>query len=297
MAWETILNNSFTDVIINPNIKDGNTKWEKVNDDITNGKIDIEKIKHEGVSLRIGNQLVNFTFSSEKDLTPADEVVKDLQDKFDKQVADVKENFEKQKSQLKFIHDKKVKELEKLRDDLKDKLNDINIMPDITYDHFRRGLTICKDGPNMVWLYRCEYKARYLNNYLIKEDFVKKKLTKPVIVELKTNQNSVVSLKVLNIDGSKFVHYHSFSNRDDCWGNWKFNSKRIETPDDAIILCDEAINVLSVINELSIANRAPRGLPRLPTIRKYLADATAVNEDGEVIRQRNVRNVWNINQY
>jgi hypothetical protein len=276
----------------------------RINLSLDDGLIE-QEIKSNGVSLRLGNKVIRFNYLEEELITLKDEVVNDYHSLYNKKINELNAELEKQSTEYKFMYDKKMQEIVNLKHELSNTLKSSNLMPEVTYDHFLRGLTICKnhDGynhPNIVWFYRGNYHVKYLNRERIDPAYSIKKLNKPVMIEIVTSGYTILSVKVLNMDGSKFVHYHSFSHGSDCWGSWQYNELEAKSPDDIILIAEKSLDLLSVINELSIANRTPRGLPRLHTIRKNMLNEQPTNTETPVeepVQERRRRTVWDTNRY
>lgn len=268
------------------------------------------EIKTKGISLRVGNKIVKFAHLEDELITLEDEIVKDYHKAYQQKIDFLNTELKQQSDEYKFMYDKKMKEINNLKHELSEQLRNSNLMPDITYEHFQQGLSITKNhpdysGPNIVWAYQGNYHVKYLNRDRIDPAYSIKKLNKPVIIEIVSSGFNILSVKVLNIDKTKFIHYHSFSHGADCWGNWLYGSIEAKTPDDIITIAKKSLDVLSVLNEMSIANRTPRGLPRLPTIRKNLLTAeTPTNNAQEQTEQetplrprRPRQTIWNTDNF
>jgi len=150
--------------------------------------------------------------------------------------------------------------------------NENFIMPDVTYEHASRGLSIVKgSNPGEVcWLVTGVYSPKKIingyNEHYINEKYVKKMVT-PVVFYIRTNSvKNILDISVRKPIGLvKFEHYHGRGR--DCWGNWAY-PKTFEFPEDIIVIARTAEKVLEYINVGSIMNGAPVGLPRLATLNR-----------------------------
>jgi hypothetical protein len=74
-----------------------------------------------------------------------------------------------------------------------------------------------------------------------------------------------------------FPHYHQQTTQD-CWGSWSY-PKNWNTPTDILRIAKAAEAVLETINQGSLAEQNPRGLPRINTLLKAVEDISPVDED------------------
>ena len=152
---------------------------------------------------------------------------------------------------------------------LKETLDKAAPMPHVTWQHAMRGLSVVKgDGRGeLVWLVKRMYRPLTVDNNAIEPAYVKK-LTSHIFIAVHTHDKKVTNVSTRKIVGLEyFPHYHQ--SNPDCWGNWKYPSDW-ETPDDILKIAGDAEAVLENINTMSIARRAPAGLPRLETLRKHV---------------------------
>lgn len=159
---------------------------------------------------------------------------------------------------------------------LRDRLRNSAIMPEINFEHAKLGLSVTKGGSGqLIWLYRTVFNPVTLDGEPLDQNIIKKMIS-PMIIMIVTEQNKVVMTETKTLTLERFRHYHrhgSANNRtpgSDCWGAWKPSGKTWETADDIIKIAREAANVLSNINSHSLATHAPKGLPRVSTVRDHI---------------------------
>ena len=181
------------------------------------------------------------------------------------------------------MHQQKQNELERKERNLAAKYNNAAMMPDITYDHAKKGLMVVRNaGKNdeLLWLFRGRYQCKFFKKSRAKKSkaidkTLRKRLVKDIIIRVRTRGINVVEVTTHNPDAdmSPFWHYHKMSATSDCWGSWTRPSSW-STPDDIIRCAKDALAVLETINEGSVAKDNPAGLPRLDTVRENLKTIT-----------------------
>lgn len=246
--------------------------------------ITLDAIKTEGLSLNFGGKTFRF-----KDLEIVEEenleekIRTEFREKLNSQQQRIREKINTKINQLLTMHQQKQNELDRKERQLQEKYNNAAMMPDITYDHAKKGLMVVKNSgrhDELLWLFRGKYQAKYFKksrakkNKSISKD-LRGRLVKDVIVRIKTKGTQIIDVAVRNPDTtmSNFDHFHT-----NCWGSWK-HPTRYSNPDDIVRCAKDALSVLETINEGSIANRNPSGLPSLETVRNHLTNMNADFED------------------
>lgn len=252
---------------------------------------DVSEFVSKGISVRVGNRLLKFALSSETTITDEDAIKKEYEERLNMEISKFHAALESYKSQMKFAVDKERRKLVKETEKLQRRMNEVSSLPALTEYHLRNGLSVAKSNQyNLVWNFKTIYAPKFVNERRINPTFAKKMIT-PIIIEVHTDiENKVRILKVNQImEGRKFNHYHSFSEDDrDCWGNLQYSGKIVNTPDEMMTFCREAAFLLEVINEMSMATRNPRGLPRWTTLEKNLLAADdEVEGPKTAVSQRN----------
>ena len=190
------------------------------------------------------------------------------------------EQAEKEVAEFKQFAESTLKQSESEILQLKERLKDAAVMPEITYEHAKAGLSVVRGRlGGLFWMYRTVYIPEFLGDNKLNPSIIKRMIT-PIIILIETSRgNQVVSISTRTLTLDYFRHYHRSNSHtstpgSDCWGSWYWN-QRFETPDDVLKIAQTASNVLSTINPRSIACRKPRGLPRLATLEENLIRNTA----------------------
>lgn len=236
--------------------------------------IDIDSIRTEGMTVRIGGKLFDLSLSKIQD----NDIEKAIRDELSKKVSDqmkqVKEILKQKRLESSMMVNSFMEEYERKEKSLKDLLDKSAPMPDVTWAHAEKGLSLVKgDKRNeLVWLAKRVYNPKFVDRCPIEPLYVKKLMTNIYIV-VRTVDNVVARVSTHYMNNLRyFAHYHQTS--PDCWGSWNWQRKW-ETPEDIIKIADEAEAVLENINTMSIANRRPALLPRLDTLRRHVSNTPA----------------------
>ncbi|HSH25180.1 MAG TPA: hypothetical protein VLA13_06545 [Massilibacterium sp.] len=239
----------------------------------------VDEIKSEGVSVRVGNKLVKLKVSEEQ-ILPEDEIKNELKAEFEKRISDIKKVCDEKITEMFHYVQQERNELEEKEEELERLLSETSVMPNITYEHAKRGLSIVKDNQSnnkYIWFYQGVYWPKTVDGNQIKFSYTKKLIT-PVTIQICTTDDKITSISLRNHIGlGKFDHYHRLGN-DDCWGFWKYPSDW-KTPDDIINCAEKALAVLDNINTYSIGVYTPKGLPRLSTLKKHVVSGHDENDN------------------
>lgn len=264
--------------------------------------ISVDDLKAEGLSLSFGGR--TFKFSDVEivdDETIEEKLRKEFKEKLNTQQQRIREKINAKVNQLMLMHQNKQQELDRKEQQLKRKYSTAAMMPEINETHMLKGLSVVKGSSNdeLTWIYRGVYNPRFI---VITEGYRSRKtrkalparlvnrMKKEILIIVKTKGNKVTNVATKqNInDGTRrlpvFDHYHQ-TGSGDCWGSWKRDTNW-STPDDILKIAKDGEAVLETINQGSIANRGPSGLPRLATLIKNVedvegnAEATTVEREG-----------------
>jgi len=230
--------------------------------------IDIDKIKTDGMSMRIGNKLVIFKSIEDNPISVEDEIRNELREKINSQQKLIRDKINAKISEMVEYFNQVKREYLRKENDLKRTLRNSTAMPNVEFNHAQRGLSVLK-GSNgeIIWLVQGVYWPKTIDGKPIEKKFSKKMIS-PIVFLIKTNDNKVHDVSTRQPIGlDYFDHYHQ--SRPDCWGQWK-HSKDFKTPDDIIKIARDGEAVLENINTSSIATGSPRGLPRKSTILKHI---------------------------
>jgi len=261
--------------------------------------ISVDNLKNEGVTLSFGGKTFKF-----KDL----EIIKDeslekkirgeFRDKLNQQQDKIREKINAKINQLLLMHQQKQDELNRKEQNLKNKYKNTAMMPSITRDHFKKGLSVVKGSNHgeLEWLFRTNYKPKFMviyedgsaytgskkERYAIPARMVNR-LDRPIFIKIITKGDQITSIQTLDPETMMdFSHYHT-----NCWGRWEsWKNKRWNSPNDILVIMKEAEGVLETINQGSIATRAPSDMPKFATLLKEVEkydkkSTTSINNDDE----------------
>jgi len=250
-------------------------------------EVDVDKIKVDGMSLRVGSKLVTFKSVEENPISIEDEIRNELREKINSQQKIIRDKINKKISEMIDYFNQVKREYSRKEKELERTLADSTIMPDVTFQHAQRGLSVAKgNNGELNWLVQGVYWPKKVDLKPIDKKF-SKKLISNVVFLVKTKGNKVLHVSTRQPIGlDYFQHYHQSS--PDCWGYWKY-STTWRTPDDIIKIAKDAEAVLENVNTGSIANQAPRGLPRKATIIKHIIKSSEVEEDKMGVLNQQVR--------
>ena len=246
-------------------------------------EVDIDKIKTDGMSLRVGNKLVVFKSVEENSISVEDEIRNELREKINSQQKIIRDKINAKISEMQEYFNQVKREYARKEQKLEQTLANSISMPDVTFNHAQRGLSVLKGGSGeLIWLVQGIYWPRTIDRRPMDQKFSKKMISN-IIFMIKTRGNSVIGVSTRQPLGLDFFdHYHQ--SNPDCWGHWKY-PKTFNSPDDIIKIAKEAEAVLENINTGSIAHSSPRGLPRKSTILKHIISSKEENPVGILNQQ------------
>lgn len=251
--------------------------------------ITLDEIKSSGLSLNFAGKTVRFSDMEVVDDDDLEEKIRgEFRAKLNAQQQRIRDKINTKINQLLTMHQQKQNELERKERSLQERYNNAAMMPDITYDHAKKGLMVVKNAgvhDELLWLFRGKYMVKFFKKSRVKkpkaiEKNLRRRLVKDIILRIRTKGSQVVEVTTHNPDAnmSAFWHYHKMDSESDCWGQWQKPSNW-STPDDIIYCAKDALAVLETINEGSVAKDNPRGLPRLETVRNNLSNMNVEFED------------------
>ena len=244
--------------------------------------ITLEGIKASGLSLNFAGKTFKFSDMEVIDDADLEETIRaEFRDKLNVQQQRIRDKINTKINQLLTMHQQKQNEFERKERQLQEKFNNASMMPEITYDHAKKGLMVVKNEGNhdeLMWLFRGRYQVKFFKKSRVKkpkliEKSLRRRLVKDVIIRIKTKGNQILEVNVRNPDASMsvFSHYHKMTGGNDCWGSWSHPSTW-SSPSDIINCAKDALAVLETINEGSVAKDNPAKLPRLATVKDHVTD-------------------------
>lgn len=246
--------------------------------------IDVDNIRANGFSVRMGTTILKLEVSNEQNLSIEDEIRKEMKELLKNQLNNVKGRINEKINHMQSFVDTIKREYDRKEADLRTQLDNAVSMPNIKFEHASKGLSVVKgDGRNkLIWLVQGIYWPKFVDRKPIDAKFSKKMLTN-IIYLIRTEGNILSSCSTRKPIGlGYFQHYHQ--NNPDCWGDW--NPKRTwSDPYDIIKCAREAEAVLENINTGSIAKSNPAGMPRKTTLMRYVLN-----------RNDNIGDVGSLNQ-
>lgn len=235
---------------------------------LTDNTLNIDDMHSEKIVLRLGNRTYGLV-ATDDSVVVEDQIRKEFEDKITEKLAKIKQTVTDTMSNVTSFVSSIQEEYERKERMLKDTMAKAAPMPNVNWEHARRGLSVVKGNGlgEIIWLVKRVYSPKYFDHKNIEPLYVKKLITN-IYIKIVTRNDSVLGVSSHYTNSLEyFDHYHQ--SRPDCWGSWKWPINW-KTPDDILRIADDAIAVMENINPMSIAHRAPRLLPRLETIRKHV---------------------------
>ena len=249
--------------------------------DTTIGGFNLDDVRSKGMTIRIGGKVVTLAITEETTL-PEEEIREEYRKLVNERLGVIKGALNEKVSELSYMVEQAKQDFEEKERALQQRLSEANLMPDITHEHARQGLSVVKgsarhrgEGDVLTWLYQGVYWPKFYDGRPIDPKYSKRLVT-PVTLEVVTRGDTVVSLILKKTIGlEKFQHYHGFEDSHaDCWGDYHAPSNWT-SPSDIIAMGRNAMAVLENINPMSPAQREPAGLPRLSTIQNHTLERGA----------------------
>lgn len=242
---------------------------------------DIESIKSNGLTVRVGEKILKLSLVSEETIPGIEQLKAEIRAEINKRQLDVKRKINQKLGEMTEYYSSMRLEYKRKEREMKEILAKAAPMPEVYKEHARKGLSVVKGSGRgkLVWLVQGVYWPKTYDTCPIEPKFSKKMISN-VIFRIDTTDGTITGVstrKPLGLD--YFKHYHQ--SRPDCWGSWKF-PKVWKTPDDIINVARQAEAVLENIYPGSIADHNPRGLPRHNTIKRHVLPKKAKVEMGKL---------------
>lgn len=258
-------------------------EMDEVIDNVDTGSVSLDEIQAEGMTIRIGGRVVKLEITEEVTL-PEDELRAEMAEKFTAKLQSIKSVLNEKMSEMSYMVEQNRQDAEEKERALQRRLAEANLMPDITYDQAKRGLSVVKGGQGrssdeadvLTWLYQGVYWPKYVDGNPIDPKYSKRMIS-PVTIAITTVGKRVTEVTVRQTIGlGKFNHYHRMG-AGDCWGEWSY-ANSWETPADILSIGQRALAVLENVNSASPGDQSPAGLPRLSTLRNHVLRGEAARE-------------------
>jgi len=239
--------------------------------------ISVEEIQSKAMTIQLGGKTIKFTGVEISDDEMEAKIRKEYKDKLNAQQQRIREKINTKINQLLTMHRQKSEEMTRKEAELERKYRDSAKMPEITYSHLSKGLSVVKGDGNdrLVWVFRGVYNPKFFDHKPLPTRIVSR-MKKDILIVVDTRGTSITGVSTRQVqavptggDLEYFDHYHQSS--PDCWGNWSRPNKW-SNPNDIIKCCKDAEAVLQNINSGSIAHRTPAGLPRMDTLKNNVED-------------------------
>lgn len=268
------------------------------------GGLDVDKIKTQGLTIRIGNKVLKFDAISEEE-SIENEIREEFRNILVQKIKIIRDDVSKKINEMANFVSTIKRDSENVRKDYERKIISLCSMPEITFDHARKGLSVVKGSHtnSLVWLVQGVYWPKTVDFKPLDPKMSKKMITNVTFLVF-TEGNTITNVTTRKVMGLEhFHHYHQSNTGGDCWGRWKYPTKW-STPDDIICVAREAESVLENINTGSIADENPRGLPRKTTLMRHVKRDLKLKDVNEKLNtdtlrtgittdiRRNDDNVW-----
>ena len=233
-----------------------------------------EALKTDGLTIRVGGKLLKFELSTEETI-PIDDLKIEYRKQYIAKLTEIRNYLEQNLIESYQSIDVYKKEAEDKKQKYERLLKESHPVPELSYNDIKKGLSVCKSDDNgLIWLYKGIYAPKYLTDgnkmfYISPKHF--KELITPINIQIRTRNDKITSLVILDIFGNKFKHYHDTGN-EDCWGEWNYTSEKASTPDEIISASIKAIKILDTVNNNSPGNTSPTNLIRLSTLKNGVVD-------------------------
>jgi len=259
--------------------------------------VNVDDINSNDVRLTLGGKTFRFTKVEAVEEENVESIIrKEFKEKINDQLTRIREKINNKVVQMQLMYQQMTDEFKRKERKLQSKYKNSAMMPQISREHFCKNLSVFKgdDQGELVWMYRCEYKPRFMIIYndplgneprKVRRALPKRmvnRLKKPMVIEITTKADQIINIitKEHNESLNQLInmeHYHR-SGSGNCWGTWNaYLNASWKTPDDILYWMKEAEGVIETINYGSIADSSPDGLPRAATVKK------AAENEGDVI--------------
>lgn len=253
--------------------------------------IDSGTIESNKIAIQIGGKIFSFenpTVSSEEDFQVG--IKKDIIEKLNTQQSSIREKINEKMKELLVMYKTKEEEVNRKTIDLKRKLDNSALMPEISKRHTESGLSVTRSWNytnGILYIYRAMYHPKFVDRKPMSVRMINR-LKRPILIAIETKGNSVASVTTKTRDGFRsFSHYHN-SGSQDCWGKWK-HPTRFSSVDEILQIAKTAEAVLENVNTGSVAETHPDDMPNVEALKKSVRNLSA-KEKGQ--RKRRMKEVF-----
>lgn len=246
--------------------------------------VEVGDLTTKGMSVRLGGKIMKFEFVGEEDL-PEDEIRREMAEKLTEKLQNIRQAINERMTEFSVMVSKRKLKYEREERNLRKRLAESNLMPEIDWQHARQGLSVVKGSPNhegspdtFTWLFQGVYWPKFIDGNKLDPAYSKKMIS-PITVEIITSSEKVKRVVIRKPIGlGKFQHYHSMGDDSDCWGDWNYSGMPARTPDEILQIGRKACAILENVNSHSPGTENPRGLPRMTTLREHTIGRTEAEE-------------------
>jgi len=254
-------------------------KKEEIDSEITEQNIDVSTIENDGITVRSGSKVLKLEVTETREHDDIEEQIRqEMREKVNERLAVIRDKVNEKIQEVVQLAEHVKKDYVKAKQKYEKKMNELEQMPEVTLEDAKKGLSVIKgDEPNSYyWLVVGSFAPLALRDTTGTEWAInkqkKQELFTPVIYLVKTKKDKITNLQVRTLyQLEPFWHYHKMGSGSDCWGDF---SERIggtwNTPSDILRLAKDAEKTLRTINETSLAQHNPKGLPRIDEIKENL---------------------------
>ena len=245
---------------------------------ITTDNIEFDDVSLKDVTLKIGTTFFKLSLLGKEDVYSfKSEIENELRLKLKEKLKDLRLFIDKNMTEAFSIVNTIKSEYSRKETILTERLANANPMPPIQMREAERGLSVMPmNSGGIGWIIRRTYWPKFVDRVPIVYK-LQQKMISQVLIVIRTEKEQVKEITVRRpSDFQIFDHYHK-----NCWGDWRWQDKKVNSPNDALVIADEAIAVLENINSMSMANNNPTGLPNIATVRRNLeSDMVATRRRG-----------------
>jgi hypothetical protein len=254
--------------------------------------VNIENLKTDGMTIRIGNQIVKLTATKIENISIEDEIREEFRIKLSEKLNEIKVKLNDKIIELVDFTNRIKEEADRKEREIEERLRTSCMMPDINIRHAKQGLSCVKGErkDEIIWLVQGIYWPKTVGdgtNWKKIEPAYAKKMISSIIFMIVTEGKKVKGVSTRKPVGlDYFEHYHQ--SKPDCWGKWS-PKRDFKGPDDIIKIAKEAEAVLENINPRSLADRSPLALPRFATLERHLLNKPTEKPEVTILNQEDIR--------
>ena len=196
-------------MIMTENIKDKlNTYHKDMMATVDN--LNIEDLRTETVTLRLGDTLYELVPKKGQPLDIEEQIRKEFEDKLSDKRNKIKDTIKSKMNEVSAMVSSFQDEFERKEKQLKDTLAKAAPMPDVTWEHAKKGLSIVKGNGRgeIIWLLKRTYNPIYLDHMNIEPLYVKKLMTN-IYLKITTRDKQIIDVSTHYMNSLEyFEHYH-----------------------------------------------------------------------------------------